>query len=368
MGQKQNIRLIVTGGGTGGHLFPGIAVAEYIMTGHPGSRVLFVGTNRLLDTKTLAEREFETAAIVSHGLKGKSLASRMLALAAIPWSVLAAAKIIYGFKPNVVIGVGGYVTGPVVLAAKLMGIPTCIHEQNSVPGLANRMLGKFVDKIFVSIPGSEKYFPAAKTMLTGNPVRKELLEKAQDKQGRKNNKITVLVLGGSQGAHRINELVTEVVTKNRQLFQDDIELIHQTGARDEHWVSEVYNKAGVKAKARAFFTDMREAYNKADLVVSRAGATTLAEITALSKPSLLIPYPYAADDHQAQNGRYLVTGGAALMFRENELTADKLGELIIELTKDEDKRLKMAAAAGKLAKREATETITANCFRLAGLA
>jgi UDP-N-acetylglucosamine--N-acetylmuramyl-(pentapeptide) pyrophosphoryl-undecaprenol N-acetylglucosamine transferase len=366
LGENKCIRLIVTGGGTGGHLFPGIAVAESVLAGYPESKVMFVGTNRLIDTRALAARKFQTATIVSHGLKGKSVVSRLRTLVELPWSLFAAARIVKRFKPDVVLGVGGYVTGPVVLAAKLLGAATCIHEQNSIPGLANRMLGKFVDRIFISIPGSEKYFPAERTFFTGNPVRNELLQTLGKKKESNTEKVTLVVLGGSQGAHRVNELITGMVAKHTKEFQEDIELIHQTGSHDEDWVIETYKKLKVKAKVKAFFDTMSEVYQQADLLVSRAGATTLAEVTALHKPVVLIPYPFAADDHQAHNGRYLVEGGAALMFREDELVEEKFNQEVMGLLKDKERREKMSAAAGRLAKPEATQTIVANCFQMAG--
>lgn len=358
------MRVMVTGGGTGGHLFPGIAVAEDFLARFPEGKVMFVGTDRQIDGKALAQRSFERVSIKSQGLKGKSLLSKVRSLLLLPWSLIQAAAIVRRFRPALVLGVGGYVTGPVVLAAKFMGISTCVHEQNSVPGVTNRLLGKLVDRIFISIPGSENYFPAQKTVLTGNPVRRELLIRAEEKGTKRQHEgATLLVLGGSQGAHRVNKLVTEALAVFSELPKG-LRVIHQTGRQDEEWVRDTYAGLGLSARVEAFFDDMATVYHEADLVISRAGATSLAEITVLRKPAILIPFPFAAENHQEKNGQYLVNGGAARMFLEKDLTAEKLGKEIFSLLRDKDLREKMASRAGKLAKPRATETIVDECLAL----
>ena len=361
MNKGYQINLVVTGGGTGGHLFPGIAVSEAFMNRFPGSEVLFVGTGRGMDVKALAGRGLKTASIRCHGLKGKSGFSRFRTLLELPFSLLQALILIKRFRPDLVFGVGGYVTGPVVLAARLMGIATCIHEQNSIPGVANRALGRFADRIFVSIPGSESFFPREKTLLTGNPVRRELLadRALKDKKG-----VTLLVLGGSQGARSVNELMIEAFSKYRDKLPEDFRVIHQTGSHDESMVRDSYNRMSIQAEVSAFFENMADIYEDVDLVVSRAGATTLAEITVKKIPAILIPYPFAADGHQEKNGRYLVAGGAAVMFAQKDLSGDTLGSEIISMLIDKKTRETMKVAAGKLAKPQATETIVDNCLTL----
>lgn len=355
---------MVSGGGTGGHLFPGIAVAEAVLKRLPGSEVLFVGTARATDARVLADRPFKTTTIRCRGLKGKGVIGSLCSLVQLPFSLWAAAGKIAEFKPSVVLGVGGYVTGPVLLAARLKGIATCIHEQNSVPGLANRALGRFVKRIFLSIPGSENFFPAEKCILTGNPVRSELLQPARNKTGAAADKITLLVLGGSLGARRVNSLVTEAISRIKDKLPSVFKVIHQTGVVDEQMVAEAYKKQGIKAEVSAFFTDMKEVYQQADLIVSRAGATSLAEMTVLAKPMILIPYPYAADNHQEKNGDYLVRAGAARMFIERETTAGELADNIFALLSDRRQREKMAKAAAFLARPEATERIVDECLKL----
>ena len=362
---RAGMRMIVTGGGTGGHLFPGIAVAEGMLARFSEAEVLFVSTGRALDNQALANRPFGTASIACKPLKGKSLLGRLTSLAQLPGSLWQALCLMRRFRPRLVLGVGGYVTGPVVLAAKMLGIATCIHEQNSVPGMANRMLGKIVDRIYISIPGSERFFPAGKTVLTGNPVRQELLAAGRE-QTFLGNGSTLLVLGGSQGAHRVNTLVVEALRQGA--LPAGLRVIHQTGVTDEEAVRRAYAEAGIKAQVSAFIGDMADAYGQADLVISRAGATTLAELTVMGRPAIFIPYPYAADDHQTTNARYLTAGGAARMFQERELDAERLREEILGLLHDPAQLREMAGRMRTFAHPGATEAIVEENARLLGLA
>jgi UDP-N-acetylglucosamine--N-acetylmuramyl-(pentapeptide) pyrophosphoryl-undecaprenol N-acetylglucosamine transferase len=362
----REIRLMVSGGGTGGHLFPGIAVAEAMLARHPAGQVLFVGTGRHTDARVLANRLFQTATINSMGLKGKNVGQRLAALAQLPLSVLAALRLLRRFRPRLVLGVGGYVTGPVLLAARLLRIATAIHEQNSVPGMANRKLGRFVDRVFLSIPGSEEFFEPAKCVLTGNPLRQELLAAAM-RDKKENAAPVLLVLGGSQGAHRLNTLMVGAVELLRTVLPAGALIIHQTGRDDEQMVAGRYAELGVRAEVSAFFDNMAELYSRADLVVSRAGATTLAEITAFGLPMILVPYPFAADDHQRKNGAYLAAGGAAKMFAQAELTERRLADEIEGLLRDTEKRRRMGEAAAKLARPDATAALVEQCERLMGL-
>lgn len=359
------LRVVVTGGGTGGHLFPGVAVAEALGCRFPGGEVLFIGTERQIDAKVLGDRSFQVTALRCGALKGKSPLTILRTLARMPLSLLRAMRVVGRFRPGLVFGVGGYVTGPVVLAARLLGIATCIHEQNSVPGLANRLLGRVVDRVFISLPGSEAYFPVGKTVLTGNPVRREIL--AAKQAGPVNTgHLTLLVLGGSQGAHRVNTLVVGALQQLTGRLPENFMVIHQTGQADAEMVRQAYADLGLTARVAPFFTDMAEVYQAADFVVSRAGATTLAEIAALEKPALLIPYPYAADDHQEKNGHYLVNGGGARMYLERELDAARLAAEIMELVQDPEQRRRMAEKMGRLAMPRATESIVQECLALLG--
>jgi UDP-N-acetylglucosamine--N-acetylmuramyl-(pentapeptide) pyrophosphoryl-undecaprenol N-acetylglucosamine transferase len=354
---------MLTGGGTGGHLFPAIATAEALCNRLPGSEVLFVGTKRKMDKTSLEQYGYATRSIHSKGLKGKKLFSLFQGLLILPISCLEAIFHIVRFRPHIVVGVGGYVTGPVILAARLLGKPTLIHEQNSVPGLANRKLGSLVSKICLSLPGSEKSFPEEKTILTGNPVRKELLELSKNRDNSKRDTFTLLVLGGSLGAHRINELVTGAFSRGFT-GMEKMKVIHQTGPLDTDTVKADYKKNKINATVAPFFNDMAAIYREADLLVSRAGATTLAELSVLGKPAILIPYPYAADNHQKKNAEFYVNGGGARMFIEKNLTAEILAEHLAKLVGDYEKLEKMGAAMYSKAFPKAAERIVDECLAL----
>ncbi len=355
------IRLMLTGGGTGGHLFPAIAAAEALCRRIPGSQVLFVGTKRKMDSTALEQYGYATASIHSMGLKGKNFFSLLKGVAVLPLSCLEAMLHIIRFRPDLVLGVGGYVTGPVIAMARIMGKPTLIHEQNSIPGLANRKLGALAARICLSLPGSEKQFPLKKTVLTGNPVRSGILELAGKEEREEGGRITILVLGGSLGAHRVNELLPEAFAVGGEALKT-VRLIHQTGANDAEMVTSSYKEKGIDAEVAPFFTDMAAVYAKADLLVSRAGATTLAELAVLGKPAILIPYPYAADNHQEKNAEFYVQGGGALMFRERELTASKLADTLTELVTEKARLKKMGMAMRKKAFPHAAERIVDECL------
>jgi UDP-N-acetylglucosamine--N-acetylmuramyl-(pentapeptide) pyrophosphoryl-undecaprenol N-acetylglucosamine transferase len=358
----EQMRLIVAGGGTGGHLFPGIAVAMAIRERIPGSQVLFIGTSRLLDQQALAGLGFELAALACGGVKGLGLTGRIRSLLLMPGAVIEALRMLRRFQPDLVFGVGGYVTGPVLLAAKLLRVPIAIHEQNSVPGMANRLAGKLADRVLISLPCSPP-FPPKKTVQTGNPLRREILEAARvEKQAV--DQPTLLVLGGSQGAHRVNVLMMEAM-EQLQAQGLRLRLIHQTGTADREQVAQCYARLGIDAEVAAFISDMAGVYVRADLVVSRAGATTLAELAAMGLPALLIPYPFAADDHQVTNGEYYVKGNGCRMLRESGLTGEILAQTIREHLRNREELHTMATNMKTMAMPDATNRIVDECTRLA---
>jgi len=359
--ESRKVRMMVSGGGTGGHLFPGIAVAEEMRRRCPAGAVLFVTTGRNIDSVGLKRRNLPAVVIRSQGVKGKGFAAGLKSILQLPLSLFDAIAAIRRFKPDIVFGVGGYVTGPVLLAAKLLGKATCIHEQNSVPGVTNKILGRIVDRVFLSIPGSEAYFKPSKVRMTGNPVRSELIAAAGTER---RNGPTMLVLGGSQGAHRVNTLVIGALDKLFNRLPTGMKVIHQTGVQDERMVRDAYKRLGIDAEVAAFFTDMAEVYSSADLVVSRAGATTLAELTVMKRPSILVPFPYATDDHQRLNALYLTEAGAARMFLEQDLTDIVLGKDIVQLLEDADLRQRMAERSAGLARPKAVNDIVEACLEL----
>lgn len=356
------IRILLTGGGTGGHLFPAVATAQQFQEQMPESEILFVGTKRKVDTKSLAAYGFASESIQCYGLKGKSPLQLIKALTVLPLSCLQALMIILRFKPDIILGVGGYVTGPVVAAGKSQGIPIVIHEQNSVPGLANRKLGKMANRVCLSLPGSGTEFAAEKILYTGNPVRNKIIELAGKSRSRQAEIRTLLILGGSQGAQAVNSLITEALCSLTDAELQKIKVIHQTGSRDEEQVRNAYQQRGIDAKVAGFFMKMHEVYEQADLLVSRAGATTLSEIAVLGKPAILIPYPSAADNHQEKNGQYYVSGGGAVQFIQKDLSGKQLSETILQLINDEEKLAEMGAAMKGLAFPDAAERIVACCL------
>ena len=352
---RQEIAMIIAGGGTGGHLFPGIALAEELLKRNPAHRVLFIGTNRGLEKKILGGLGFKLETINVEGLKGRGPLKVFASLVKIPGSVLDSLRIIRAFKPDVVAGVGGYASGPAVLAARLLGIKTFIAEQNAVPGLTNRILGLFVERIFVTFAKSQALFPAGKTVVTGNPIRTAFLsgERAARKEGQP---FTVLIFGGSQGAGAINRMVMDSLDSLTHL-QGKIQFIHQTGEHDRQIVAEAYQKKGFTAEVYPFIVEMAAAYNRADLLVCRAGATSIAEITAVGKAALLIPLPSAAGDHQTKNAALLADAGAAAMLPERELDGIRLASAIERLYKDPDALKKMEAASASLGNKNAAAAI-----------
>jgi len=291
-----------------------------------GDRILFVGTNRGIEKRVLGNLGFSLQTIDVEGIKGKGWMKSLAAVLLIPMSLIQSFRIIRGFSPELVIGVGGYASGPVVLAACLMGIRTAIAEQNALPGLTNRILGKMVDRVFVSFAQTGRWFRSRKVMVSGNPIRQGFA--AEMKQPKEPNRpFTLLVFGGSQGAHAINRAILEALDDLEPL-RDRMRILHQTGSKDRDAVANTYRTKGATAEVLPFITDMAAAYQTADLLVCRAGATSIAEITAAGKAAILIPFPSAVEDHQTKNAEVLVQAGAAEMIHEKELTGARLASAI----------------------------------------
>lgn len=354
-------KLLLTGGGTGGHLFPAISTAQQFCRIYPNTDVLFVGTKRKMDGETLSRYGFRGVSIRCYGLKGKNLKELLKAALFLPISCVQAMWIILRFKPNLVVGVGGYVTGPVVAAAKILGVPTLIHEQNSVPGLANRKLSGLVDRVCISLPQSRKYFQEEKVVFTGNPVRESLVALSNMPAEKKNRPLTILVLGGSQGATGLNRLVVDAFTGEYAAGLSAVHLIHQTGVKDAAWVKAEYEVAHRQVTVEPFIQDMDKVYMQADFLISRAGATTLAELSVLGKPAILIPYPYAADNHQLKNAEYYTEGGGTILFEEKMLTGSMLGAAVVDLVLDQEKREEMSVAQRLLGMPNAAQEIVKVC-------
>jgi len=362
---KSGFRLIIAGGGTGGHLFPGIAVARELKKRVESTEVLFVIGPKRMESEILSpmEPEFEAVSIDVEGIKGRGWKKGMPVLMKLPKSILQSASIIKQFAPSFALGVGGYSAGPFCLAAKLMGIPTAIHEQNSYPGVTNRLLSKFVDRIFISFEESRPYFKKRSPVLTGNPVRRELLL-GQAKRPEKGDEFTVLVVGGSQGAKAINEAFEEAL-----IFLNSrgkmIEVIHQTGKGDHSRVAEEYRVRGLKGDVLPFIKDMGAAYNRADIVVGRAGATTISELAALGKPSILIPYPHATNNHQEINAGVLVRAGGAEMILQKNLNGEVMARALMKYMDDRSGLKKMGEEARKISRTNAAKIIVDQIVEMA---
>jgi len=361
---KSGFRLIIAGGGTGGHLFPGIAVARELKTRFESAEVLFVVGRKRLESEILSpmEPEFKTASIDVEGIKGRGWKRGIPVLIKLPKSILQSASIIKRFSPSFVLGVGGYSAGPFCMAAKLMGIPTAIHEQNSYPGVTNRLLSKFVDRIFISFEESRPYFEKKRPILTGNPVRRELLLSQRNRR-EETEDFTVLVVGGSQGARAINEAFVEAVIFLRSRGKR-LEVIHQTGKGDHSRVLEEYRAKGLKGEVVPFIKDMGAAYNRADIVVGRAGATTIFELAALGKPSILIPYPHATNNHQEINANSLVRVGGAKMILQKDLNGEVMARALMKYMNNRPELAKMGEQARKISRTNAAKVIVDQIMKM----
>lgn len=342
------MRLLIAGGGTGGHLFPGVAIAEELRAREPDAAITFVGTARGIEARVLPELGWPLALIEVSGLKTVGILGAIRGLFRLPKALWQARKVVKAFAPDAVIGVGGYASGPVVLMARLRGIPTAICEQNSIPGLTNKILGRVVRAVFLSFQESARFFRPKKIQLTGNPVRRDLVQKLLAAPPPAGERVHVLVSGGSLGAVAVNELASQALIELAKTTP--LAITHQTGEKDLAATAKRYADAGVTADCRAFIKDMATTYLAADLVIGRAGATTVAELAIAGKPAIFIPYPFAADNHQEINAREMATAGAALMFRQSELTAEKLRTALAPLVADAEKRAEMGAKMKALAK------------------
>jgi UDP-N-acetylglucosamine--N-acetylmuramyl-(pentapeptide) pyrophosphoryl-undecaprenol N-acetylglucosamine transferase len=353
--------VVIAGGGTGGHLFPGLAVARALMARMPNAQISFAGTATGIEARVIPATGFALDLIRSGGLKGKSAAALFRGLTLLPASAVDAWRVISRRRPDAVIGVGGYSSGPVVAMAAARGIPTLLLEQNAVPGITNRLLAPLVKSAAVTYQSSLSYF-RGKGFVSGNPVRKEFLH--VDDAAVHADRLRVLIFGGSQGAHAINMAVVEAAP--RLARQTTVSIVCQTGAKDAAMVSEAFQRAGVQGRVERFIDAMDREVNDAGLIVSRAGATTLAEITAAGRPSILIPLPTATDDHQRKNAEALRDAGAAEVIEQSVLTGELLADRILALAGDGPRRAAMSAAARKLARPDAADRIVDAVLQLSG--
>ncbi len=354
------MKVVIAGGGTGGHLFPGIAVAEEFRKRELAGEILFVGTAHGIEARVVPREGYTIKFVRAEGFVGKSLFKKARALVVFLLSIFDSYRIIRSLRPSIVIGVGGYASAGMLLSAHIKGIPTMILEQNSIPGFANKFLGRFVDAVAVTYQECIDYFPGEKTFLTGNPVRKHIMVKDEQKANAlfplDKELFTVFISGGSLGASSINKAMVESLNYLLDLRQN-IQFLHQTGEKDHEKVTEAYRRLGFKGIVVPFIYQMAEAYALSDMVICRAGATTLAEITAIGKPAILIPYPYAASNHQEYNARKLEDMGAARIILDRALTGEVLANVIRELYGDEHVCRDMQSASAVFGRVDAAEKV-----------
>lgn len=362
------MKVLIAGGGTGGHVYPGIAVAEELARIRPRAEVLFVGTRRGLEAHAVPESGFRIRYILTRGFPRRAWWRWPAAVVANAIGLLQALWVVATEHPDAVLGTGGYVSGPVSLAAWLMGRPLLLQEQNSIPGLANRWLARVADEVHLSFTEARAYFTRKDNLkVTGNPVRAHILGgdrgQALHAFDLAEGRPTVFVFGGSRGAHRINEAALEAM--RRLKGRVDLQFILQTGREDFEWARGAVEAEALPARVLPFLRDIHLAYAVADLVVCRSGAMTLAEIAACGTPAILVPYPHAAHNHQEVNARNLVERGAAALILDRELTGERLAQEIAHLIADRQTLRRMSAHARTFARLDAAERLVRSLERWA---
>ncbi len=343
------MKVLIAAGGTGGHIYPGIAIAKEILRRNAESEVLFVGTARGLETKIVPDNGFQLALIHSAGLKNVGVMGKIKGMLVLPRSFVEAIKILREFKPDVVVGAGGYVAGPVLLTAHFMRYPTLVMDSNALPGFTNRRLAAFVDKAALTFEDAVPFF-GKKGVVTGNPVRREFFD-VSDREP--SDEMHVLIFGGSQGSRAINNAMIEALPRLRENGAK-LRIAHQTGEADFEVVKAAYSEnEWENADIRPYISNMVDAFADADVIISRAGATTCAEVTAAGKAAIMIPLPTAADDHQRKNAEALARNGAARMILQKDLSGEALANELACLETDKEALRAMGLAARKMARPDA---------------
>jgi UDP-N-acetylglucosamine--N-acetylmuramyl-(pentapeptide) pyrophosphoryl-undecaprenol N-acetylglucosamine transferase len=344
-----------------------MAIAEAFVEREKGNEVLFIGTEKGIEARVLPGGKFPLKTIRAKPIQGRSLPEKVKAIWGLPTAIFEACTILKEFQPQLVLGVGGYASGPTLLAASLLGMKRAIQEQNVMPGMTNRILKWFTQRIFVSFEEAKQYFPGKKAILTGNPIRKEFFVTLREgRRGKeKQDRFTLLVFGGSAGARRINRAMIEALSDLHEM-KSSLKIIHQTGQEDLAYVSEEYGEKGFEALVKPFFEDLALYYQVSDLVICRSGASTVAELAVCGKAAVLIPYPYAAHNHQWINAKKLVDLGAARMILDQELSGRIIAQTIRHLHDHSEERARMEEAIQRLARPRAAEEIVDHCYALVG--
>lgn len=357
--------IVFAAGGTGGHLYPAVALAREFFRQDPATRVLFVGTERGIESKVLAHEGFELAMIAAQPVMGRGFLRAAGALLSLPRGLWQSLALLRQRRVSLVLGVGGYTSPPVLLAARLLGLPRAILEPNAYPGLANKVLGPIADAVFVTFRDAAKYFPAAKVRVTGMPVRRGFEEPSAEGSADTSTRRTLLVFGGSQGARAINDAMVGALPQWAAM-RGQLAIVHQTGEADHARVQAAYHAAGVQAEVVPFLFEMPKTLRSADLVVSRAGAMTLAELTVCGKPAILIPLPHAIYQHQAHNARVLADAGGAVVLPQQELTGERLAQEVAALLRDPERLRVMGERSREMGRPDAAQAIVRECLALIG--
>lgn len=365
------LRILISGGGTGGHIFPALSIADCFRRRFPDCEILFVGADNRMEMERVPAAGYDIVGLPVAGFDRKHLWRNFSVLVKLWKSMRMARKIVREFRPDIAIGVGGYASGPTLKAAQRAGVPTLLQEQNSYPGVTNKMLAAGAGAICVAYPGLERFFPADKIVMTGNPVRKSLFDitetpaEAKRTMGFDPEKPLVLVVGGSLGAHTLNEAMIEAVQSGK-VVKADFQLMWQCGKREAAMCEGVVDIAKPKnLKVSAFISDMARAYRAADLVVARAGAGTISELELLGKPVILVPSPNVAEDHQRHNALALTERGAAIMVLDKDASKDLWDQIEIVISNPETLRL-LSENILKLALPDSDDKIVDAALRLMG--
>lgn len=364
------LKILIAGGGTGGHFFSGVAVGEAFLARSKTNAVFYAGTRAGIEGRVGPAQGLDVRFIDVQGIKGRGLLSRLRAVLALPLALGQSVRLILSERPHAVIGVGGYASGPLVLAAVLLRKATAVIEQNSHAGITNRILGRLVDRVFVAFEPAARFFPTGKVLITGNPIRErvvQLLTLESTATVAAGERLRVLVLGGSQGARPINEAFIDLAGRAPPDLVRRLQIVHQSGAADEVRVREAYAASGWHAEVHAFIDQMGEAYGAADLVVCRSGALTVSELCISRRPSLLVPFPQATDDHQRTNAMVLVDGGAAELLPQQELDGASLLTALQRFDGSRRRLQEMGRAAAALARPEAAIEVVDEVYRVLGV-
>jgi UDP-N-acetylglucosamine--N-acetylmuramyl-(pentapeptide) pyrophosphoryl-undecaprenol N-acetylglucosamine transferase len=354
--------IVLAGGGTGGHIIPAIAVAEEIV--RLGGRVRFVGTKERLEARLVPEAGFPIDFIRVRPLVGHSVSKKIAGAVSLPLSILRALALVREMQPDVVMGVGGYVAGPVVLSARLLGKRTALLEQNASVGFANQRLARFVERAFVSYEETARCFPKGRAVVTGNPVKSSIVEAALKKQFSQKARLHLLVMGGSQGSRAIDERVPSAIASAN--LKDKITVTHQCGKDNLDKVRADYARSGIDAEVLPFIDDTASAYLSADLVIARSGATTVSEVTVMGLPAVFLPYPHHKDRQQERNAAPMKDAGAAAVLDERTMSPQDLGQAIARFVDDDEYRLRAGQASALLGKRDAASRIAEALLLMAG--